>query len=353
MQNLNDMQNLYDLLGVRPDEDAGNLRKAFREAAKASHPDHHGSDPEAAVRFTRIVHAYDTLRDAEKRAAYDQLLETQRRPLRAKLKRTISDLKRHIVTDVTVAVVLTIILAGGYELLVRMSETPIPEAGGMMAGESAEAAVIQPGDQSDDAGRDRLAGARAPQMPVLMPEVSGDESAANERSGALEMAKGEPVPDLAVQTIEVVRGDSELEVPINQAATKASADDAEKNQAGEPPAPQAAPSGDVASSASEKPDGGQHVPSFGVATSDIKDDSKTPEPAGVTAGDAKHAAEMRGAVRPLVAAKRRLPLQQASLESRNASSPVSRNAAACAGSQSCTGDRLRGDQPPPVFGVGF
>jgi curved DNA-binding protein CbpA len=338
------MQNLYDLLGIRQDDDVENVRKAFREAAKANHPDHHGGDPEAAARFSRIAQAYDVLRDAAKRADYDHLLEIQRRPLRAKLKGAVSELKRHIVTDATVGIVLACMLAGGYELFARMSETPIHETDGITAGDSVGTAAIQPEDQGDAAGRGRLAGAKAPQMPILIPEMSDDESAANDRSSVFEVAKGEPVPDLAVQTIEVVRGDSESDAPIDQAAMKASADDAGKNQASEPPDPQMAPSGDVSLSAPEKVDGGQHLPSSGVAASDIKDDSKMPEPAGVTAGDAKRAAE-RGTVRPPAAPRRRLPLQQASLESRNASP--------CAGSQSCARDRPQVDHPPPVFGVGF
>jgi len=429
------MQNLYDLLGVRPDDDAENVRRAFREAAKASHPDHHGGDPEAAARFSRIAQAYDTLRDEAKRAAYDELLEIQRRPLRAKLKRTVLELKRHIVTDLIVGVALASMLAGSYELFARMSQTPIHEAGGITADESVETAAIQPGDQSDATGRGRLAGATAPQMPILIPEMSSDESAANGRGSALAVAKGEPVLDmavqtirvvkqgsesdvpidqaatraggsavqtievvkgdresdapidpaatraggsavqtievvkgdresdvpidqaatraggLAVQTIEVVKGDSESGVPMDQTATKAGVDDSGKNQASEPPNQQMAPSGDVPFSAPEKPVGGQHLPSSSVAASDIKGDSKMPEPAAVTAGDVKHAAEIRGTVRPPAAARHRLPLQQASLESRTALE--SRNASACAGSQSCASDRPRGENPPPVFGVGF
>jgi curved DNA-binding protein CbpA len=384
------MQNLYELLGVRPDDDAENVRKAFREAAKASHPDYHGGDPEAAERFSRIAQAYDILRDAAKRSAYDQLLEIQRRPLRAKLKRTISELKSHIVTDAIVGVIIASMLAGCYELFVRMSQTPTHEAGGITTGESIETAAILPGDQSDGAGHGRLGSARpAPQMPVLIPEMSGDESAADDRSSAFEAAKGEAVLDLAVQTIAVVKADSELDVPIDQATTKAGVDDPGKSQVSGPPDQQIAPSGEVPFSAPEKADGGQRLPSLGVAASDIKGDSRTPEPAGVTAadpkradvplsapekpegglnssgvvasdikgdsrtpepagvtaGDARRAAEVRGTVRPPAAARRRLPLQQASLESRNAS--------ACAGSQSCVGDRPRGDSPPPVFGVGF
>jgi DnaJ-class molecular chaperone len=51
------MQNLCDLLGVRPDDNAETIKKAFREAAKASHPDHHGDDPQAAVRFRQSAPA--------------------------------------------------------------------------------------------------------------------------------------------------------------------------------------------------------------------------------------------------------------------------------------------------------
>jgi hypothetical protein len=119
------MQNLYDLLGVHPDGDAENLRKAWRKAAKESHPDHHGGDPEAALRFRQITEAYDILRDAEQRVAYDQWLESERSPLRWKLKRVLCDMKRHIVSDVTAGAVLAVVLAVGYEVYAGMSHAPI------------------------------------------------------------------------------------------------------------------------------------------------------------------------------------------------------------------------------------
>jgi DnaJ domain len=49
------MKNFYDLLGARPDDDAETLRKAYRKAAKASHPDHHGGDQDAAAQFRQIL----------------------------------------------------------------------------------------------------------------------------------------------------------------------------------------------------------------------------------------------------------------------------------------------------------
>lgn len=121
------MENLYELLGVPSDVDADKLKKAYREAAKACHPDHHGGDRNAAGRFRQIVQAYELLRDADRRAAYDRLL-SQPRPFSAKLKRAISKTKHHILYDGVPAVVLAIILVSGYTLFVRISETPVNEA---------------------------------------------------------------------------------------------------------------------------------------------------------------------------------------------------------------------------------
>jgi len=72
------MKTLYDLLGVRPDESAEEIKNAFRKAAKAHHPDLHGGDPDAPMRFARIARAYAVLRDAQKRAEYDRHLRDRR-----------------------------------------------------------------------------------------------------------------------------------------------------------------------------------------------------------------------------------------------------------------------------------
>jgi hypothetical protein len=69
------MEDYYDILGARPDDEGEKLKSAFREAIKATHPDIHSGDPNASVRFGRIVGAYSVLRDAEQRAAYDRQLE--------------------------------------------------------------------------------------------------------------------------------------------------------------------------------------------------------------------------------------------------------------------------------------
>jgi curved DNA-binding protein CbpA len=58
----------YELLQVSPNADEGTIHRVFRHLAKLHHPDTPGGD---ADRFNRLLEAYQTLTDAEKRAAYD------------------------------------------------------------------------------------------------------------------------------------------------------------------------------------------------------------------------------------------------------------------------------------------
>jgi curved DNA-binding protein CbpA len=68
------LQTLYELLGALADDDADRLRAAFREAAKASHPDNNSGDPDASQRFRRVVRAHAILSEERQRATYDALL---------------------------------------------------------------------------------------------------------------------------------------------------------------------------------------------------------------------------------------------------------------------------------------
>lgn len=68
------METLYDLLGALPNDGADELRAAFRRAVKRAHPDIHPGDPDAGLKFRRIVRANEILGDTEQRAAYDHLL---------------------------------------------------------------------------------------------------------------------------------------------------------------------------------------------------------------------------------------------------------------------------------------
>ncbi len=60
--------NYYELLGVKKDATADEIKKAFRKLARKHHPDA-GGDEE---KFKQINEAYEVLSDSEKRTQYDQ-----------------------------------------------------------------------------------------------------------------------------------------------------------------------------------------------------------------------------------------------------------------------------------------
>jgi curved DNA-binding protein len=62
----------YAALGVPRTADLDDIKKAYRKLARANHPDL-SKAPEAEARFKEVAEAYATLKDATKRAAYDEL----------------------------------------------------------------------------------------------------------------------------------------------------------------------------------------------------------------------------------------------------------------------------------------
>jgi DnaJ-class molecular chaperone len=65
-------QTPYEVLGVKPDASADDIRKAYRKLAKQFHPDLNPGKPEAEARFKAVSAAYDLVSDPEKRARYDR-----------------------------------------------------------------------------------------------------------------------------------------------------------------------------------------------------------------------------------------------------------------------------------------
>ena len=65
-------RDFYAILGVSRDADDGELKKAYRNLARAHHPDKNPGDKKAEERFKEISEAYAVLSDPDKRAHYDR-----------------------------------------------------------------------------------------------------------------------------------------------------------------------------------------------------------------------------------------------------------------------------------------
>ena len=66
------MPSPYEVLGVKPDASADEIRQAYRKLAKQHHPDLNPGNQEAERRFKEIAAANDLLSDPDKRARFDR-----------------------------------------------------------------------------------------------------------------------------------------------------------------------------------------------------------------------------------------------------------------------------------------
>ena len=77
------MKTHYEVLGVSPRADLDTIKRAFRQAAKAHHPDlRGGGDAASEHQLKIIIVAYKVLRDADLRVEYDDHLAFERQRVR-------------------------------------------------------------------------------------------------------------------------------------------------------------------------------------------------------------------------------------------------------------------------------
>jgi curved DNA-binding protein len=67
-----EFKDYYKVMGVARDATEAQIKQAYRKLARKFHPDV-SKEPDAEARFKEVGEAYEVLRSAEKRAAYDQL----------------------------------------------------------------------------------------------------------------------------------------------------------------------------------------------------------------------------------------------------------------------------------------
>ncbi|MEX0322269.1 MAG: molecular chaperone DnaJ [Puniceicoccaceae bacterium] len=65
-------QDYYELLGVGRDASSDEIKKAYRKKAVQYHPDKHKGDKAMEEKFKEVSEAYEVLKDADKKAAYDR-----------------------------------------------------------------------------------------------------------------------------------------------------------------------------------------------------------------------------------------------------------------------------------------
>jgi hypothetical protein len=137
------METLYDLLGALPNDDADDLRTAFRRAVKRAHPDVNPDDPDAGLKFRRIVRAA---------RAYDHLLEVARLEQEQVAKHALAIEVHKVASAVMALAGISVVAVGGYALFVQLSANALtPSTATTTEAVREPAAIVTTGPAEEEA----------------------------------------------------------------------------------------------------------------------------------------------------------------------------------------------------------
>ena len=218
------MKTLYDLLGALPDDDAEEIRAAFRKAVKESHPDVNPGDPDAALRFRQVIRANDILGEKEQRTAYDRLLCAAQDEHRQESKLAVVAKVHKVASGVMALAGASAMALTGYLLFTHMS--------------SASVASLKPIVVATNKVKPNEVPAKPIESALVAPDTeasgeaasnAGSEAAANSApgstSGANTAASAEPLP-LPVSKVDAVYSAEQEHAPCPQGTTGACGSDA-------------------------------------------------------------------------------------------------------------------------------
>jgi DnaJ-class molecular chaperone len=119
------MQDFYTVLRVAPKASDAEIKTAFRNRAKACHPDVKPGDSEAEAAFQEVERAYKFLSNPETRKAYDAFLASRRAAKRRRLRRAAATMSASfLLTAATVLVAMIWLQYGGVPSARELGEGP-------------------------------------------------------------------------------------------------------------------------------------------------------------------------------------------------------------------------------------
>jgi tetratricopeptide (TPR) repeat protein len=203
------MKTLYDLLGALPDDDADDIRAAFRKAVKESHPDVNSGDPDAALRFRQIIRANDILGDKEQRAAYDRLLGAAQDEQQQDSKLAVVAKVHKVASGVMALAGVSAVALTGYLLFTHMS--------------AASVAPLKPVVVATNKVKPNEVPVKPIETAVVSPDsAAADEAAANAGNEGNADASA-PADQLRASKVEVAYSADQERAPCGQASSSAGA----------------------------------------------------------------------------------------------------------------------------------